>query len=67
MQVMAQLAGEAALPWEDARFGPSVLRRFGLFKEACLELLHRDPLKRPSMREFTRICRQVLALSETHL
>ena len=62
---MSQLVGETALPWEDARWAPSLLRKFGLFKEVCLELLHRDPCQRPTMREFIQNCRHVLALTKS--
>ena len=66
LQVIAQIAGEAPLPWEDPATAPAILKRFGLFKEVILELLERDPDARPSMADFMRSCRQVLALTTSH-
>ena len=63
MQVISQIVGDRPLPWEDPVTAPAILKRFGLFKDVILELLDRDPNARPSMLDFTRSCRQVLALS----
>lgn len=66
MQVISQIVGETPLPWEDPATAPVILKRFGLFKDVILELLDRDPDARPSMVDFTRSCRQVLALTTSN-
>lgn len=62
VQVMDQIEGVngALLPWEGDRLTDAVRSKLRLFKGALLQLLHRDPLQRPSMREFCRTCSHVL-------
>lgn len=62
MQVMNELAGTegAELPWEGIRLTPQIQNKLQLFQGSVLQLLHRDPAQRPSMRQFCRICSKVL-------
>lgn len=66
LQVISQIVGDTPLPWEDPATAPAILKRFGLFKAVILELLERDPDARPSMIDFMRSCRQVLALTTSN-
>lgn len=61
VQVMAQILGEQALPWEAAAEGSrELLRRLGGFRAAVLDLLARDPSSRLGITEFIARCRRVL-------
>lgn len=55
LQVMAQLRGEMALPWEED-MPPKMQRALGAFKGPVLQLLHRDPARRVSMKRFHTAC-----------
>lgn len=57
---MDRIVGELPLPWEDADTAPALLRRFGHFKLAVMNLLQREPSKRPSMKAFLKDCNRVL-------
>ena len=64
VQVVAQLLGEDKLPWESMS---SVDRRkLGAFRGPILQLLDRDPAKRPSMSEFYNQCNSVFTSSTTY-
>lgn len=56
MQIMDQIEGVNGemLPWEGERLTPQVRSQLRLFQDALLQLLHRDPLQRPSMAQFCR-------------
>ena len=62
MQIMDQIQGVGGegLPWEGERLTPQVQGRLRLFRGELLQLLHRDPLQRPSMAQFCRSCARVL-------
>lgn len=42
------------------RLTPQVRSQLRLFQESLLQLLHRDPLQRPSMAQFCRTCARIL-------
>eukprot|EP00892_Ulva_mutabilis_P004414 jgi/Ulvmu1/2344/UM013_0192.1 len=52
---IAKLLGERALPWEALQ--PEDRERLGVFRAPVLELLRRDPSRRPSMASFYHTCR----------
>jgi hypothetical protein len=53
VQVMAQIAGEKRLPWEQqGELASERMEALGVFKGAILQLLNRDPQQRPSMQRF---------------
>jgi hypothetical protein len=52
VQIIAQLKGEAELPWEGERAEPEVLRKMRTLRRPIMSLLERDPEKRPSMMKF---------------
>lgn len=60
VQVMDRIVGVEALPWEDPQTAPALLRRFGHFRVAVMNLLARNPEERPSMPEFRQQCNRVL-------
>jgi hypothetical protein len=53
--------GNELLPWEGHRLTPATRQQLGIFKDTLLNLLHRDPARRPSMKEFCRSCNRVLS------
>jgi hypothetical protein len=55
LQVIKQLRGELSLPWEED-MSPQKQRGLGAFKGPVLQLLHRDPEQRFSMRRFHGAC-----------
>ena len=60
VQVIAQLMGEAQLPWEGANLTMEHKERLGVLRKAVLQLLERDPARRPSMRAFSDKCRALM-------
>lgn len=53
-------SGGERLPWEGERLTEHVRGQLQLFQGALLQLLHRDPRQRPSVREFCRTCGHML-------
>lgn len=47
--------GDLPLPWEQ-RATDDALRKLGAFKGPVLQLLHRDPTRRVSLRHFCDTC-----------
>jgi hypothetical protein len=64
VQVMAQLRGELALPWE-GDMSLQVQRGLGAFKGPVLQLLDRDPARRVSMKRFHAACTRLFASRTT--
>jgi hypothetical protein len=52
---MEQLRGQALLPWE-GEMTMKQKRGLGAFKGPVLQLLHRDPERRVSMKQFHIAC-----------
>lgn len=48
------------LPWEGERLTDHVKSQLRLFQGSLLQLLHRDPHNRPSMKDFCRTCSHIL-------
>ena len=61
---MQRLRGDLPLPWE-GELSPKVRRSLGTFRGPILELLHRDPTKRISMRAFHQACNKLFAAGTT--
>jgi serine/threonine protein kinase len=55
LQVLDQIRGDALLPWEGA-LSRKQERGLGAFKGLVLQLLHRDPEMRVSMKSFHAAC-----------
>ena len=60
MQVFAQLTGKLPLPWE-GELGAEVHRQLGAFKGPVLQLLHRDPGRRVTLRRFHETCTRLFS------
>lgn len=60
LQVMAQLRGMLALPWE-GDMPPAMQRGLGAFKGPILQLLHREATQRISMQRFYAACTHLFA------
>jgi hypothetical protein len=62
MQVMDQIEGVNGmqLPWEGENLTEINRKKMSLYKGALLQLLDRNPLKRPTMRAFHRTCQNIL-------
>ena len=62
VQIKDQIQGVngAVLPWEGERLTERVKGQLRLFQDALLQLLHHDPLQRPSMAQFCRTCSRML-------
>ena len=60
MDVIQQKKGKQC-PWEGSALSPDVRKKLGIFKNILLELLHRNPDKRPSMAEFCASCNRILS------
>lgn len=63
VQVVRQLLGEESLPWE--RMNAATRKTLGAFKSPILQLLNRDPSKRPTMSEFYNNCNAIFSTSTT--
>ena len=66
VQVVAQLVGESALPWEeesDAAF--NLLRGAGRLSASVLQLLRRDPGQRLAVSDFLAACSRILSMTST--
>lgn len=61
MQVVGQLLGEEALPWEGANLTFDHRTRLGALRRPILQLLERDPAARPSMQAFSDHCRALIS------
>jgi hypothetical protein len=57
---MKQLRGAALLPWED-ELSDKQQRGLGAFKGLVLQLLHRDPEQRISMKRFHAACTHLVS------
>lgn len=64
MQVVAQLLGEEPLPWEN--MSTADRHKLGAFRGPIMELLNRDPAKRPSMPQFYHNCNSIFTTSTTY-
>lgn len=64
VQAIAQLKGHVPLPWE-GELTPDLQRKLGAFKGPVLQLLHRDPARRVSMRRFHVACTKLFASRTT--
>lgn len=60
MQVIAQLMGEAQLPWEGANLTMEHKGRLGVLRKAVLQLLDRDPSRRSPLRSFAEKCKSLI-------
>lgn len=60
MQVIGQLLGESQLPWEGSNLSMEHQGRLGVLRKPVLQLLDRDPMRRPSMRAFADKCKALL-------
>jgi hypothetical protein len=56
VQIIAQLKGEAELPWEGERANPEVMRKLRTLRRPIMALLERDPAMRPTMLKFCDLC-----------
>ena len=65
MQVLAQLRGDAELPWEGDRLTDEARHQLGVFRGAVLGLLCRDPAQRASVSELCSACDNVVASQTT--
>jgi serine/threonine protein kinase len=59
VQVIAQLVGEAELPWEGQNLTMEQRGRLGVLRKPVLQMLDRDAARRPSMRAFADKCRSL--------
>lgn len=64
LQVIAQLLGERHLPWE--RMSPEDRKKLGAFRNPILQLLERNPAKRPTMTQFYQNCNDIFSSSVTY-
>ena len=64
VQVRAQLRGDAELPWEGDRFAADT-RQLGVFREAVLGLLRRDPAQRATVEDLCGACTSVVTSQTT--
>eukprot|EP00892_Ulva_mutabilis_P006549 jgi/Ulvmu1/4266/UM194_0006.1 len=62
--VLARLRGDRPLPWE-GQLSPVVQRHLGTFKGPILQLLHREPSQRISMRKFHLTCSRLFSARTT--
>lgn len=66
VQVVAQLVGESALPWEEeTEDALKLLPGAGRLRVSVLQLLHRDPDQRLALPDFLAACSQILTESST--
>ena len=65
MQTMAMILGNEPAPWEELDTSRAMLRPLGIFKQAVLGLIDRDPAQRTSIHAFQRACRSSLSSTAT--
>ena len=58
LQIMQRLRGDLPLPWE-GDVSLEVHRRLGSFRSRILQLLHREPALRMTMRSFHHACNRL--------
>lgn len=64
LQAIAKLLGDRALPWEALQAADRA--RLGAFRGPVLELLRRDPSRRPTMAAFYHNCRLLMEEAGRH-
>jgi hypothetical protein len=64
LQILEQLRGDALLPWE-GDLSSKQERGLGAFKGPVLQLLHRDPERRVSMKSFHAACIRLVSARTT--
>ena len=64
VQVVAQLLGKEALPWEN--MSAEDRRKLGAFRGPIMQLLKREPSQRPTMPEFYHACSSIFSTSTTY-
>ena len=62
-QVLAQLQGHRPLPWEEDR-KEEFHKALNFLAGPVLQLLQRDPSRRPSVRRFHETCMQAFAIAQ---
>lgn len=62
---MAMILGNQPAPWEERETARDLLRPLGIFKQAVLGLIERDPAQRTSIHTFQRACRSSLSATAT--
>eukprot|EP00892_Ulva_mutabilis_P011476 jgi/Ulvmu1/8700/UM047_0040.1 len=60
-QVMARLAGELPLPWEDEQASTPITHALGRYRGTVLALVRRDPARRASVAEFIQLSRDLIS------
>lgn len=67
LQVMDRIQGKGGrkLPWEATPMKPRLKQKLGMFRELVLQVLNRDPAKRPSMRRFCDACHHLMSSTVT--
>ena len=62
---MAQLRGDAELPWEGEGLCRDTRHHLGVFYETVLGMLRRDPAQRATMSDLCAACDNVVHSSTT--
>lgn len=65
VQVIQQLLGEQPLPWEGERLTGAQRTRLGVFRRPVLQLLERDPARRPTLQQFCDMCTSIFSATTT--
>lgn len=65
VQVAAQLRGVMKLPWEAGRLTDGTLQQLGVFRQAVLGLLRRDPAQRVTVQALCAVCDNVVSSQTT--
>lgn len=65
MQVIQQLLGEQPLPWEGAGLSAAQRSRLGVFRRPVMQLLERDPGRRPSLSQFCDMASSIFSATTT--
>ena len=65
VQTIAMILGEQPAPWEEPATARELLKPLGIFKQAVLGLIERDPANRTSIGNFRKACRSSMAATST--
>ena len=57
--------GTAKLPWEVTPLDTQIRQQLGVFRKVVLQLLDRNPDRRPSMQDFCAACERVFAQTQS--
>lgn len=63
--MIEKLLGKQPLPWEEGQLTAAQRSRLGVFRRPVVQLLERDPSRRPSLQQFCDMCTSIFSATTT--